>query len=267
LHHDDVFRYRVKTIKSGAICECEIFPVWNTRAQVRTARQNSSREAQRILNRKNSIKRCCRLADNNFTSEDCVVGLTYDPAFGLPDEAQARRDIKNYIRRARPVAASHGRELKYIYVIEYYAGDGRRTQVHHHVLLSGISRDEAESLWHYGRANADRLQPKNGTIEGLIRYILKSPQSGKGAKRWQGSLNLKKPRVTVADTKLSRRQAERLAEDIDVEGQHIIGGQFPTYALDEITMYRSDLVAGAYIYAKMHKPESSQKKKRQRQRE
>jgi hypothetical protein len=253
LNHDDVFCYRVKTIKSGAVCECEVFPIWNTVEQPKSAKGNSTRKAQRDLNRRNSIKKCTRLADTNFTPNDCHITLTYDPKYGLPDEAQARRDIRNYLRRARIQAARDGRELKYIYVIEYFSGDGRRTQVHHHVLLAGLDRNEAERLWTKGRRNADQLQPDNGTLEPLIRYILKSPQSGKGAKRWQGSKNLKKPIMTVADTKITKRQAERLADDIDTAGVHIFGAQFPTYKIDEIAMRRSDFVSGAYCYVKMHK--------------
>jgi hypothetical protein len=266
LHHDNVFRYRVKTIKSGDVCECEIFPIWNTRAEARTARTQMTRDAQRNLNRKNSEKRCRRLADANFTADDLHVTLTYGDSVPLPDEKQARRDIRNYLRRCRTDAENHGRELKYIYVIEWSDGDGRRVRVHHHVLLSGVDRETAENLWEHPRTNAARLQPEGGTLTGLVKYILKQPQSGKGKKRWQGSQNLKKPTVTVADTKLSKRQAERLAEDMDNAAPLIIGGQYPEYSLDEVDVKRSDFVAGAYIYAKMHKqkppPQKRQSEKR-----
>jgi hypothetical protein len=255
LRHGDVFRYRVKTITSGNVKECEAFPIWNTKAQARAAKKAASREAQEHLNRKNSIKRCRRLVDNNFTRDDYVVTMTYTDDHGLPDEQQARRDIRNYLRRCKTDAGKHGRELKYLYVIEWYRGDGRRARVHHHVFISGVDRDTAENLWTFGRANADRLKPEDGTLAGAAVYVLKQPKAGWRTKRWQGSQNLKKPTVTIADTKLSKRQAERLADDMENAAPQIIGGQYPEYSLDEITLKRSEFVAGAYIYAIMHKPE------------
>jgi hypothetical protein len=255
LRHGEVFRYRVKTITSGKVRECEAFPIWSTKAQAHAARANTNREAQKILNKNNSIKRCRRLVDNNFTINDYMVTMTYGSDQDLPDEKQARKDIRNYLRRARADAKKHGRELKYLYVIEWFNGDGRRARVHHHVFLSGVDRDTAENLWTYGRCNADRLKPENGTLAGLAIYTLKQPKEGWRTRRWQGSQNLKKPTVTIADTKLSKRQIERLAEDIENAAPLIIGGQFPSYCIDEVVFKRSGFVAGAYVYAIMHKPE------------
>jgi len=242
--------YRAKTITSGAVLECEIFPLWDTYNTVRVAKEHTTREAQANLNDRNARKKITRLIDTNFTPEDLHVTLTYGKG-ELPDEEQARRDMRNFIRRVRDYRRKHGLpELKYVYVIEFTDGDGRRTRVHHHVIMSGMDRKVVKSLWDKGRARVDELDPEDGTLEGLARYITKQPNK---RKRWQASRNLKEPKITWADTKLSRRQAERLAEDVTAAGPLIFGKLFPGYSFNGCRVWRSDFVAGAYIYAKMNR--------------
>ena len=253
LRHRNVFRYRAKTIKSGDIVEIEIFPVWNTQNEIRAAKANTTKEAQKNLNDRNSKKGLIRKINTNFTEDDVHATLTYGRG-ELPNEERARRDMRNFIRRVRDYRKKKGLpELKYVYVIEFSDGDGRRTRVHHHVIMSGMDRQAVKSLWPYGRASVDELEPEDGSLEGLARYITKQPVGGKQTKRWMASRNLKPPKITTADTKLSRRQAERLAEDVRSAAPQIFGKHFSDYALDLCTVKSSEFVAGAYIYARMHK--------------
>ncbi|MDQ9868898.1 hypothetical protein RFX30_05755, partial [Acinetobacter baumannii] len=60
LHHADVMKYRAKTIKSGNIVECEIYPIWNTRGQAAKAKKATTRQAQKNLNEKNAKKNLIR---------------------------------------------------------------------------------------------------------------------------------------------------------------------------------------------------------------
>ena len=253
LRHKNVFRYRAKTITSGDVVEIEIFPVWNTQNEVRAAKANTTKEAQANVNDRNTKKALIRKINTNFTKEDLHVTLTYGRG-ELPNEEQARRDMRNFIRRVRDYRKRNGLpELKYVYVIEFSDGDGRRTRVHHHVIMSGMDRQAVKSLWPYGRASVDELEPEDGSLEGLARYITKQPNQTKQTKRWQASRNLKPPKITTADTKLSRCQAERLAEDVKAAAPQIFGKLFSDYALDLCTVKSSEYVAGAYIYAHMHK--------------
>jgi hypothetical protein len=254
LRHKNVFRYRAKTIKSGDVVEIEIFPVWNTQSEVRAAKANSTKEAQANMNDRNSKKKLIRKINTNFTEEDLHVTLTYGRG-ELPNEEQARRDMRNFIRRVRDYRKRNSLpELKYVYVIEFSDGDGRRTRVHHHVIMSGMDRQAIKSLWSQGGVRVDELESEDGTLEGLARYITKQPPNQtKQTKRWQASRNLKPPKITIADTKLSRRQAERLAEDVKIAAPQIFGKLFSDYALDLCTVKSSEYVAGAYIYACMHK--------------
>jgi len=260
LRHINVAHYRVKTIQSGQVLECEIYPLWKEYDEVRAAREHTTREAQANLNERNARKRIARLIDTNFTPDDLHVTLTYGKS-ELPDEDQARRDIRNFLRRVRAYRKKNNMpELKYVYVIEFSDGDGRRTRVHHHVIMSGMDRKAVKALWPHGRARVDELEPEDGTLEGLARYITKQPNK---RKRWQASRNLEEPTITIENTKLSRRQAERLAEDVKAAGTLVFEKLYPGYTFNRCDVRRSRYVAGAYIYAKMNKAPPQKRKRRE----
>lgn len=259
LKHRNVFKYRTRTIKAGDILEVEIFPIWNTKNEQRKAKKAVTREAQRNLNDRNAKKKLIRKINANFTEDDICVTLTYKGGH-VPDEEQARRDIRNYLRRVRQWRRKNGLpELKYVYVIEYGGADGRRKRVHHHVIMSGMDRDTAEALWQgRGWANARRLQPDDYGLEALARYMTKEPNGGK---RWAASKNLVDPKITEADTKISKRKVERMAADFEEAPAEIFRKLFPGYDFNECTVKHSTYVAGAYIYAKMHRSRAPAPKK------
>ena len=247
-----VGKYRCKTVKHGDQLDVEIFPIWNTAAENRRAKAAVTRKAQAALNEKNARKRLIRKINANFTSADLELTLTY--ADGVPDLEGARRDMQNYIRRVKRYRKAQGLpELKYVYVIEYAGEDGEPKRVHHHVIMSGMDRDEAERLWGKGRANSARLQPDENGLEGLAKYITKTIPRFKSEKRWASSKNLVEPTVTVADTKISRRKAARLAHDADAYGKELFEHLYPGYLFNDIEIKASAYVAGAYIYARMRR--------------
>lgn len=246
LRSDEISNYRTRTIIAGQMLEVEAYPIWRTQTETRKAKAHESREAQKNLNAKNARKRLTRKINANFTDEDLCVTLTYagDP----PEEKQARKDMQNYIRRVRNWRKRRGMsELKYVYVIEY-EDEGKKRRIHHHVIMSGMDRDAAESLWGKGWANTKRLQPDEHGLEAIARYIIKNPR---GNKRWCASRNLIEPREYVADKKLSKRQAERIAQGLEESSRAIFERFHPRYEYVDCTVKRSEFVAGAYIYARM----------------
>ena len=253
LRADEPGRYRCKTIKHGDQLDVEIYPVWQTAAENRKAKAALTRAAQAKQNEKNARKRLVRKINTNFTAEDLELTLTYDGDH-VPDLEGARRDMQNYIRRVKRWRKAHGLpEIKYVYVIEYAGADGGPKRVHHHVIMSSMDRDAAEELWGKGRANSARLQPDENGLEGIARYITKSLPRFKSEKRWICSKNLKEPTVTVADTKISRPKAARLAHDAEAYGKDLFEHLYPGYILNDVEVKTSAYVAGAYIYAKMRR--------------
>ena len=263
LRHSGVALYRTKTITSGLVREVEIYPVYDSPSAARAAKANQSRQAQQNQNEKNAKKALIRKINANFNENDLHVTLTYKDK-RLPNEAEALKDIRNFIRRVRSLRKREKLpELKYVYVIEYSDGDRRRVRVHHHVIMSGgLDRKAIKALWPHGIANIDELEPEDGSLEGLARYITKPPGGIKRSKRWQASRNLKKPKVTISDTKVSKRQVERMALDMEEAAPTIFGNLFADYDFVSCDVKRSDFVAGAYVYAKMHKPPLEKKPRR-----
>ena len=249
LRHDAVHNYRTRTVKAGRTLEVEIYPVWKTRAEARRAKARKSREAQKRQNAKNARRKLIRKINANFDERDLCITLTYKGT--PPDEEQARRDVRNYLRRVRDWRRKRGlSDLKYVYVVEFGGKDGRRKRVHHHIIMSGMDRDAAERLWNNrGYANARRLQPDDYGLEALARYITKEPQH---SKRWCASRNLVNPRESVSDHEISLRRAERMAQDFQNAPGQILTTIFKGYALDDCEVKYSDFVAGAYIYAHLH---------------
>jgi hypothetical protein len=257
LKNKDVFLYRVKTIKSGKMLECEIYPLWKTKSEkTKMKKIAASRETQKNLNDKNAKKNIIRKINTNFTEEDIIINLSYKGP--PPDEKQARKDIQNYIRRVREYKKKIGLpELKYIYVIEFEAEGSKKKRIHHHVLLNKMDRDVAEQLWGKGYANSRRLQPDEFGLEGIARYITKDP---KGTKRWCASRNLEEPKITVADHKITKRQAEKIAKNENA-APGIFEKLYKGYIFNDIKVKYSEFVSGVYLYTRMRVNDAYVKKK------
>jgi hypothetical protein len=69
---------------------------------------------------------------------------------------------------------------------------------------------------------------------------------------WGHSTNLKTPVPTVADRKISKRQAERIAVDENAAPE-IFERACTGYTFRSIEVKRSEWVAGVYIYVQMYK--------------
>lgn len=261
-------KFRTKTIKSGDVLEVEVFPIWPTRSAERRAKEKVTKAAQAAVNDRNARKRLDRLVNTNFGADDLLVTLTY--AGPAPDPDQGAKDIRNYLRRVRYWRRKHGLpDMKYIYVQEWEdetpAGEPvqmvfegmaaeaepvKAKRVHHHIIMSGMDRDVAESLWKKGRVNSRKLQPDEFGLRDLTGYLLKAPKT---KKRWYGSRNLAEPKITVSDHKFSRRQIWKLAEGFTEAGS-VLRKVYPGYVPSAEPVIRtSEFVSGFYLYARMYK--------------
>lgn len=202
------------------------------RAGPREKKRFASSLAQAGRNAARSMRYFVQLINCNFDARGFHVTLSYDDAYLPPDEEQADRDLRNYIRRLQAWMARQGwncYKLKWMAVTEHQDADPaagvKEVRYHHHVLLQadGLIRTQRdklrralEDLWSTGRGagrealgtvNADRLQPNENGLEALAKYLLKYP---KRKKRWRESVGLAKPVYKRPnDTKWT---AKRLAE-------------------------------------------------------
>jgi hypothetical protein len=251
MRHENVKLYRTKTIKAGNQLECEIFPVFKCHEKIRLKEHIKSREAQKNLNHKNTKKNITRLSNANFTSYDFWGTFGYDEG-NLPDSPKAaQNDIRNYIRRISALYKKHNLDFKYIYVTEFKRG-GDDVRCHHHVIMSGgISRDEIENKWKGGAyPQTRRLRVKDDCgLNGLANYLAK----GTNYERcWGHSKGLKKPDISIANKKITKRRAERIALN-ENDAPEIFEKLYKDYVYRSHEVKRSDFVSGVYIYVQMYK--------------
>lgn len=277
-----VLHQRTKTIKAGPMVYVECFPVWDTarrRAAMTEAQRETHRRAQEKLNRTNARKRLVRLVNANFGEGDMILTMSY-PNDGQPgDDAQAHRDLVNYIGRVKYLRKRRGLpQIRYITITEVTRSAKYGVRWHHHVIMGGdgITRDEAEACWrkkHGGICNAKACQPTERHLTGFARYLTqdkrsrtveadgKNPQEKAMRRGWNPSKNLRDPAESVADKKISIRKAGRIAEAAQdfAQMREVFAKLYPDCELLEITAKRSPWAAGVYISAELRRKDERSK--------
>lgn len=240
---------REQQIKSGALLEVSFYPIFESgrRMPSRAPKEKRSTPEQAAYNYKQSVKKVVRLVNANFNNSDIFLHLTFSAGNVPASEDEARKHIKNYVRKIRRRRAQELKKvvkvleampkvealaeerarlaekkkklsepLRYIYTIEkteYKSGKRAGTANYHFhgFVTGGLSRGELEKMWQHGGINADRFQPETFGHEAAARYIMKDPQ---GRKRFSFSKNLKQPkRMKPKDGKTSRRAVAKMATE------------------------------------------------------
>lgn len=246
--------YKTRTIRSGSLTEVECYPVYTWEYRRTLSKVHPTTEAMQEINDRNARKRFERLAECNFKAGvDLFLTLTYEGK-APEDMDTCNRELRNYLARVNRARKKAGLDkAKCIGVIEV----GERGRLHHHLLISGgLDRDLMEQLWRHGVANCNRIQQSKGGIAALKVYITKcfdtkKAKRGKGRHRYFYTRNLKQPTVTESKTRISRRQAERIREDADLQGEVIFRKKYPGLQMDELMVKQTDWLPGCYIYARM----------------
>lgn len=243
--------------------EINLFPFMETeRKRNRKAKEKVSAPKQKNLNDKRAVRYFTQLLKANFRENDLHVTLTYSEKYLPEDVAAAEKEVKNYLRRiARYRKKFNLSPLKYVFVTEV----GIKTKrIHHHIIMNadGIDRDVVENLWRrkkckgekqgeaIGFANADRLRLNDKGLDAIAAYLSKDP---KGRKRWVPSQNLKKPELSVSDTKTSKsRFAQLVLLPVDCEKtREYFKKIHPEYTLTEVKKVYNEKTGIWSIYAKM----------------
>ena len=253
--------YRRRTTISGPRLDAEVFPVFGVgqKARLRRARSQQTSKAQQTANEERSRIRLIQLVEANFTKEDISIGLDY--AGKKPSIEKVDRDLKTFFEKVRRRRRKYGLpELKYIAAIggdempsKGYSG----TRPHAHVIMNGgIDRDELEEMWKHGRANCDRLQPRDEGLGGISVYFTKQIQDRppkKGVKKYRTSRNLKQPIRRTRDAKMPNSRVRRIAYDFENQAKTVMEKLYPGYVLQQCSVRYSDVVAGVYIRCVMRK--------------
>ena len=243
---------KTRTVRAGNLVEVECYPVYVGSYRRAIEKATPTSKAQKEVNDRNARKRFERLAEENFrTGIDYALSLTYDEA---PDDPKTcDRHLRNYLDRVNRARKKAGLpKARVMAVIE----TGKRGRLHHHLLIEGgLDRDQMEQLWGKGYANCDRIQHGDQGLTALARYMTKgfAAKRDKGRHRYYYSRNLRKPVITVSRSRISRRQAERIREDADIQGEAILRKKYPGLRLDELVVRQTEWMPGCYIYARMRR--------------
>jgi hypothetical protein len=247
--------YRRITTVSGPRIDAEVIPVFgrSQSGDLRKAKSQITREAQQRANDERSRRHLIQLVEANFTEKDVAVTLSY--AGTAPDPERVDKDIRNFIGRVRRKRKQLGLpKLKYIYAI---GGDempaagysGKRPHVHM-IMNGGIDRDTLEQIWAKGRANADRLQPRDEGLGGIAVYFTRQKQDRPekpGVRKWRGSRNLKQPVPRGRDARMTNSRVRRIAYNFRNEAKAVMEKLYPGYVLQDCQVRYSDVVDGVYI--------------------
>lgn len=259
MRSNNISKYRVRSIWAGPMLEIEGYPLWEIPQGKRKKNMNESSRAQKRINERNKAKRVARVVHTNFEMyKDIIIKLSYTNDYLPESSEQAHRNMTNYIRRLRHWLKKSEEYkdfiLKYVFVTEYNDREGKKVRIHHHMITNFPDRDILEELWNRrGRVNAQKLQPDKTGVEALVWYLLKQP-IGRNTKSYSISRNMKKPRITEADTKMTRKRAERIATgEIDV--QEYFEKLYKGYQFVDAEIKLSDFTSGAYIYVRMKRIE------------
>lgn len=190
-------RKRKKTISKNMI---EVLDYHTSR----TYRKNGKRvkkksitpEAMKKQNEKQAEAMLRMLIDNNFTTNDCYITLTYKEQPATWEDA--KKDIQNFIRRLKRRYKKLGKELKYIYIAE------GKTRIHFHMIINNaeLYSDEINELWPHGMHKLMLYQGRAEDAVRLASYFVKEKRSACYSdkedafkRRWNSSKNLEKPKV------------------------------------------------------------------------
>lgn len=172
--------YRERRWFCGDYLEVDIYPVFKMQAgRSHGAKPTAERKLVRLLN-------------TNFTSNDYEVHFTYADGNLPENDVQAKKDIQNFLRRAKHLYKAAGVELKYVAVTE---GGIDGTRYRHRVIMSGeVDRCELESLWGHGYVNSRRLQLDGYGAESLVRHIIIQSETNRDEfpfrRSWSRSRNM-----------------------------------------------------------------------------
>ena len=267
---------RTVTIRAGASLEVMCHPIlthWPAGAK-REKKQRKTREAMERINQRNRMLREMRLLEENFSERAFVLTYTYAypvedyglmnrddmleyyEANHLPeDDSDVRRDVRNFLARVRRRMVDP-KGLKWSMHIEEGVKEqpfGLPNHLHAHMVIEaeGLTQDQLKALWEHGTLQCDRFDKSNDGARRLAKYFTKQKR---GRRWWSHSRNLKDPKVTVSDRKVSRRRAMKVASDVTQYGREIMEKLYPGYRLMELPrVHYSDFLPGAFIYARMRR--------------
>ena len=241
-------QYREKYFEIKNYLEVYIYPVYKSSAKSRSERSKPTSAAQAALNDKNSKLRLARILAANFTEDDIKFELTYSDCHLPESDERAAAELRNFIRRVNRRRKKNGlMPCKYITATERGEKKGR---YHHHVVMSGgLSPAELAKLW--GRGYINKIQPLQFNESGLVGIAKYFPKKPLYYKHWNESKGLIHPEGRERTGRLSNREVERLA--CDMQDNRAFEKHYPGYYYAQGESRRADDFGAVYLHLRFYK--------------
>ncbi len=200
-----VGRYRKQVIRAGKTVEVMYtYPTKFGDKLTRSRFQNPTAEAMKVYNEQLSVDKLTRVLNTNFIPEDYWMTLTYEKHNRPKSYDEAQKKLTKFIPKLKRLFDSYKIELKYVKCTAF----GERGGVHHHLVIpQGVPQREISKLWkEHTHAGINARPPSfvalysSGEYSSIAAYIIKQKQTLEECeirriRKWQGSQNLKKPKV------------------------------------------------------------------------
>lgn len=250
--------YREKRFYCGDYLEVDVFPVFEYQ-RGRSKKRKPTSDTQKKLNKRNAERKLIRLLHTNFTSKDIRFDLTYNKEHYPESPLIAQKEMQNFLRRLKRYRKRNMLpDLKYIAVTEVGKNTGR---VHHHIVMNGgIDINILADIWGRGYTTAKPLQFDEHGIVGIAKYMVKEPIEGLG-KRYCASKNLKQPKETQRDGRVSHRKV-RAFHDSGTDNREDIEKLYEGYVLTDVEPVYNEVNSGYYVTIRLYKHSKSKNKKR-----
>lgn len=239
--------YREKRYYCGEYLEVDIFPVFEYQ-RGRSKKRKPTSDTQKKLNQRNAERKLIRLLHTNFTKKDIRFDLTYSDEYYPETPQDAQKQMQNFLRRIKRYRKKHNLpDLKYVAVTEI----GKKTaRIHHHIVMSGgVDITTLAEIWGKGYTTAKPLQFNEHGIVGIAKYLVKDPILGK---RWCASRNLKQPKESQRDGRISQRKVREF-HDSGADNREEIERLFDGYALSDVEPIYNSFNGGYYLTVRMYR--------------
>lgn len=242
--------------------DIDLFPVFaHARKGKRRKKAKPTSLTQEKYNHQCRVKKLERLVLENFTPGEA---LFYNPSYDnehLPaDYDEAIRSRQNFIKRLKRYRKKKGLpELKYIVTTEQGKRSGR---FHHHMILNcaDMSIAELDMLWSAGFAFSSLVMFTNDGVTGLVDYFCKKKkptekteeEDTESGKAWSASRNLRQPKETKRDGRVSVRAAKELyslGNDAKAEWEKL----YPDYNFSWAKALYNEINGGYYVAVRMRR--------------
>lgn len=172
------------------------FALFGAPGKARKRKEGKTDAQAKKANEKSRARRMQRLFLANFTKGDLHVIMNFLPGKEPETYEEARKGLRDFLRRLRRYYNKRGHELKCVAVTER---GKRKAALHHHLVINSIDDNNLCTMpaimacWDGGKVSSSSMY-EDGNFEKLAEYILKAggKEENCGAAYYR-SRNLKEP--------------------------------------------------------------------------